>query len=123
MGQMNVAHNASTNEDILNTTEVRVLELVDNVDVVEFDIEVLIHALERTPDLNVVLKLDRHLMVYQGLEEAAKKNWGGRVGVLVRYFIPGQKFEGQKGRGIKGKERVRWGILWLSLLINPRPTL
>jgi hypothetical protein len=49
---------------------VGVLELLDNLDVVELDVEVLVHALEDALELDVVLELDRDLVVDEGLEEA-----------------------------------------------------
>ena len=51
----------------------RVLELVDDADVVELDVEVLVDALERAADADVVLELDRHLVVDERLEEAARE--------------------------------------------------
>lgn len=48
----------------------RVLELLDDLDVVELDVEVLVDALEDAADLDVVLELDRDLVVDEGLEEA-----------------------------------------------------
>jgi hypothetical protein len=48
----------------------RVLDLLDDLDVIELDIEVLVDALERAADLYVILELDRHLMVDERLEEA-----------------------------------------------------
>lgn len=48
----------------------RVLELLDDLDVVELDVEVLVDALEHAADLDVILQLDRDLMVDEGLEEA-----------------------------------------------------
>lgn len=47
-----------------------VLELLDNLDIVELDVEVLVHALEDALELDVVLELDRDLVVDEGLEEA-----------------------------------------------------
>ena len=46
-----------------------VLDLLDDLDVLQLDVEVLVHALERAADLDVVLELDRDLVVDQGLEE------------------------------------------------------
>lgn len=48
----------------------RVLDLLDDGDVVELDVEVLVHALEGAAELDVVLELDGHLMVDEGLKEA-----------------------------------------------------
>lgn len=49
-----------------------VLEIVDDPDVVELDVEVLVNALEDTADLDVVLELDGHLVVDEGLEETGE---------------------------------------------------
>jgi hypothetical protein len=49
-----------------------ILDLLDDADVLQLDVEVLVDALERAPDLYVVLELDCDLMVDQGLEEAVK---------------------------------------------------
>lgn len=49
-----------------------ILNLLDNLDVVQLDVEVLVDALERAADLDVVLELDRHLAVDERLEEAAR---------------------------------------------------
>lgn len=51
-----------------------VLELLDDRDALELDVEVLVDALERAPDLDVVLELDRHLVVDEGLEEAGRRS-------------------------------------------------
>jgi hypothetical protein len=48
-----------------------ILDLLDDLDVVQLDVEVLIDALERAPDLDVILELDCHLMVDERLEETA----------------------------------------------------
>lgn len=46
-----------------------VLDLLDDADVLQFDVEVLVYALECAADLDVVLELDCDLVVDQGLEE------------------------------------------------------
>lgn len=50
----------------------RVLDLLDDGDVLELDVEVLVHALEGAADLDVVLELDGDLVVDQGLEETVR---------------------------------------------------
>lgn len=50
----------------------RVLDLVDDGDVVELDVEVLVDALERAADLDVVLELDGDRRVDERLEEAGE---------------------------------------------------
>ena len=47
----------------------RVFQLLDDVDVVQFDVEILINRLECASDLNIVLQLHRHLVINQRLEE------------------------------------------------------
>lgn len=47
-----------------------VLELFDNLDIVKLDVEILVHALEDALELDIVLELDRDLMVDEGLEKA-----------------------------------------------------
>jgi hypothetical protein len=49
-----------------------VLDLLDDADVLELDVEVLVHALEGAADLDVVLELDCDLVVDQGLEETVR---------------------------------------------------
>ena len=51
--------------------QVGVLHLLDHRDVVQLDVEVLVHALQRAAHGDVVLELDGDLMVHQCLEEAA----------------------------------------------------
>lgn len=48
----------------------RVLELLDDLYVVQLDVEVLVDALQRAADLDVVLELDSYLVVDERLEEA-----------------------------------------------------
>jgi len=49
---------------------VRVLHLLDHGDVIQLDVEVLVHALQRAAHGDVVLELDGDLVVHQSLEEA-----------------------------------------------------
>ena len=49
----------------------RVLHLFHHRNVVQLDVEVLVHALQRAAHRDVVLELDGDLMVHQCLEEAA----------------------------------------------------
>ena len=48
----------------------RVLDLLDDGDVFQLDVEVLVDALEDAADLDIILELDRDLVVDEGLEEA-----------------------------------------------------
>lgn len=52
------------------THQVRVLEIFDDNNVVQLDVEVLVHALECPSYRDVVLELDCDLLVDQRLEEA-----------------------------------------------------
>lgn len=49
-----------------------ILELLHHRDAVELDVEVLVDTLEDAADLDVVLELDRDLVVDEGLEEAVE---------------------------------------------------
>ena len=55
---MHIPDDTSSDEDILHAAEVRVLELVQHRNVVELDVQVLVDALERPADRDVVLELD-----------------------------------------------------------------
>ena len=51
--------------------KMRVLDLLNDLDVVELDVKILVDAFQRPANLNVVLKLHRHLMVDEGLEKTS----------------------------------------------------
>jgi hypothetical protein len=51
----------------------RVLDLLDDADVLQLDVEILVYALERAEDLDVVLELDRDLVVDEGLEKTGRR--------------------------------------------------
>jgi hypothetical protein len=53
------------------THHMRVLDFLQNLNVVELDVEVLVDTLEDTTDLDIILELDRDLVVDEGFEEAA----------------------------------------------------
>lgn len=55
------------------THQVGVLVLVGDVDIVEFQVEKLIDALKGAANRDIVLQLDRDLLVDEGLEEAGVK--------------------------------------------------
>lgn len=63
--------------------QVWVLDLFDDLYVVELDVKVLVDALERSADLDVVLELHRHLVVDEGLEETIVQEAPGRTAVLA----------------------------------------
>ena len=57
-------------EQTLRTHEMGILDFFDHGDVVQFDVQVLIDALESATDGDVVFELHRDLMAHQGFEEA-----------------------------------------------------
>lgn len=69
-GQVDVADDGATDEDVLDGAEVGVLKLLVDRDVVELDVEVLVDRLERARHLDVILELDGDGLVDEGLEEA-----------------------------------------------------
>ena len=50
----------------------RILDLLDDLYVVQFDVEILIDRLERSSYLNVILELHSDLVVDKGLEETVE---------------------------------------------------
>lgn len=67
---MHVAHDGAAQKHILDCAQVRVLEVVDDRDVVELDVEILVDRLERARDLDVVFEFHRDGVVDEGFEEA-----------------------------------------------------
>jgi hypothetical protein len=55
------------------TYQVRVFQLLNYLDIIQLDVQVLVHALQRSTDLDVVLELNGDLMVDEGLEEAGTR--------------------------------------------------
>lgn len=49
-----------------------IFQLVDHGNVVKLDVEILVYALERAAQLDVVLEFDGDLVVDEGLEEAVR---------------------------------------------------
>lgn len=82
----------------------RILELVEDGNVVELDVEVLVDALEDAADLDVVLELDCDLLVDEGFEEAA--GWG-MSGCVMH---PGCGGEGRGGMLLCGM-----GFSWMRV--------
>jgi hypothetical protein len=64
------------------TNQMRILQLLNDGDVVKLDVEVLVDALERAAELDVVLELDGDLMVDERLEEARDGMSASRHGLL-----------------------------------------
>ena len=55
----------------------RILQLLDDADVIELDVEVLVDALEGAADGDVVFELDGDFMVDERFEEAVVFREGG----------------------------------------------
>ena len=55
---MHVSDDRTPNEDVLDAAEVGVFQLVEDGDVVEFDVEVLVDGFEGAADGDVVFELD-----------------------------------------------------------------
>lgn len=54
---------------------VRVFRLVNNFDVIELNIQELVDRYQNSSDSEIVLELDGHLLVNEGLEEGIEKLW------------------------------------------------
>ena len=67
---MHVPHHAAADEDALDRRQVRVLDLLDHLHVLELDVEELVYALKGAADGDVVLELDGYFGVDEGFEEA-----------------------------------------------------
>lgn len=61
-----------------------VLELFHHRNIVQLNVQVLIHTLQCPSNGDVVLELDRDLMIDQGLEKAEEQHGGGFRLSLVR---------------------------------------
>ena len=71
---MDVADYTPANEDYANSALVLVLDVVDNGDVVEFEIEVLVHVTECTEDCDVVFELDGGFLVGDCFKEGEEEH-------------------------------------------------
>lgn len=58
------------------TYQMRVFDVVQDTNVVQLDVQVLVHTLESSPDRDVILEFDGHLMIDQRLEEAVMDQYG-----------------------------------------------
>jgi hypothetical protein len=57
---------------LLQTYQVRPPQLVHGLGVVQLNVQVLVHALERAADLDLVLEFHRDFMLDERLEEATR---------------------------------------------------
>ena len=47
----------------------RILHLFHNTNIIQLDIQILVNTLQRPPDLDIVLQLDRDFVIDEGFEE------------------------------------------------------
>lgn len=73
---MYIAHDGPADEHILDRTEVRVLEVVDDGDVFELDVEKLVDRFQGARDLNVVLEFHGDRVVDEGFEKTVHRRKG-----------------------------------------------
>ena len=50
-----------------------ILELINHLNVIEFDVEILIHALQDALELNVIFQLNGDLVIDEGFEETKSR--------------------------------------------------
>jgi len=51
-----------------------VLQLIENSDIIEFDIQILIHALQSTANGDVIFEFNRDRVIHKGFEEAEEQH-------------------------------------------------
>ncbi len=66
---MNISYHTPPNKDILDGAEVRVLDLIQHLYIIEFYVQVLVNGLEGAADRDVILELDCYGRVGEGAEE------------------------------------------------------
>lgn len=71
---MHISHYRSSDEDILDAAQMRVLVLVQHLDIIELDIQVLVDGFQGTTYGNVVLELDGYGVVDEGFEEGEEEH-------------------------------------------------
>lgn len=62
-----------------STHQMWVLQLIHHSDIIQLDIQVLIHALQCAPNRDIILKLDGDFVVDQRFEEAEEQHDGLRL--------------------------------------------
>jgi hypothetical protein len=89
---VDISNDRSTNEDVLNgalmrktigvsdedggayvapySYQMRILQFLDNLNVIQLDVQVLVHAFQDALELNVIFELHGDLVVDERLEEA-----------------------------------------------------
>jgi hypothetical protein len=64
-----------------------ILQFIHHRDIIQLDVQILIHALQSTSNGDVVFELDRDFVVHQRLEEAEEEHGG--LGVCYRIDVGG----------------------------------
>lgn len=94
--KVNISHNRTTNKDILDGAQVRIFQFLYHLNVVELNVEVLVHAFQNALELDVVFELHGDLMVDERLEETEEEH-DDRIRIsatlLKRYLGGGVIFE------------------------------
>lgn len=89
---MHVPHDTAADKDVLHAAQMRVFELVEDGDVVQFDVEVLVDGFEGPADGDVVFELDGQHVVGERFEEGEEEHgegerlsggWGTLVGFVL----------------------------------------
>lgn len=75
-----------------------VLQLIKNGDIIELNVQVLIHALQSAANGYVILEFNRDRVIHEGFKEAEKQHFdvqkpcggryrdiGGNLGLFVKY--------------------------------------
>lgn len=109
---MDVSHDAASDEDVFDAAQVRVLELVEHDDVVEFDVQILVDGFEGAADGDVVLELHGHSLLGQGFEEArvGERGNGGGGGLGCTYLKKSIVRVRIRVLGWGWSERLRGGV-------------
>ena len=56
------------------TYQMRPSHLIRRLRIVQFDIQILVHALQRAPNAHLILQLDGNLVVHQRFKEAEEED-------------------------------------------------
>lgn len=66
---MHISHNTASDEHILDTAKMWIFVFIQDLNIVKFDVQVLIDGLESSSNRDVVFQLERYLVVDERLEE------------------------------------------------------
>jgi hypothetical protein len=68
-GDLNVSHHGSADKAILQSTKLWILFWVDDLDIQQFDVEILIYTVQRPCQDNIILEFNGDFFSNQGFEE------------------------------------------------------